>query len=89
VARIVLLYLLAVNLLTYIVFWWDKRRATKGERRVSERELLLWTFAGGSIGAGLAMRKFRHKSRKLRFRISYWTIVALQVALVWWLIWRE
>ena len=34
------IWLTAVNVMTYVMYWWDKRRAVKGKRRVSERELL-------------------------------------------------
>lgn len=80
--RILLWYLPAVNLLTFAVFWLDKRRAQKGKRRLSERELLGWTAVGGSFGAYLAMRRFRHKTRKRSFRMWFWVVVALQIALL-------
>ena len=50
-------WLVAINLVTYLIYAWDKRRAAKGQRRISERELLLWALAGGSPAAFLAMRR--------------------------------
>lgn len=82
-------WLLFVNLAAFLVYWWDKRKAEKGGRRVSERELLLWALAGGSLGSWIAMRRFRHKTRKLSFRLLFLGIVVLQVALVFWLVWRS
>ena len=76
--RIAGVALLLVNVLAYLVYWWDKRRAAKGGRRISETELLMWAGAGGSLGAFLAMRKFRHKTQKRSFRVAFWTIVGLQ-----------
>ena len=76
-------YLIAVNLLTYLVYGWDKRRARKGRRRISEKELLMWALAGGSFGAFLSMRRHRHKTGKLSFRLSFWAIVVLQIAGAW------
>ena len=81
--RVLIGYVLAVNLLAYLVYWLDKRRAVKGKRRVPERELLLWALAGGTAGAALAMRRFRHKTRKLSFRVAFFAIVALQAVGIW------
>ena len=84
--RAIALWLGLINLITFGVFWLDKRRAEKGKWRVSEKELLLWAAAGGSPAAFYAMRKFRHKTRKRSFRAWYWTIVAAQIgAIVWFL----
>jgi len=73
--------LLLANLLTYGVYWLDKRRARKGARRIPERELLLWAAAGGSLGAILAMRHFRHKTRSA-FRWAVYGVAVLQGALL-------
>lgn len=85
--RVIVAYLLFVNLLTYFVYWLDKRRARLGGRRVSEKELLLCALAGGTPAAWLAMRRLRHKTRKTWFRVSFYGVVALQVgvaALIYW-----
>jgi len=79
------LYLVLVNVLAYGMYWLDKRRAQRGKRRVSERELLLWAAAGGSLGSWVAMRRLRHKTRKRSFRIAFFAIVAGQVALLYFL----
>jgi uncharacterized membrane protein YsdA (DUF1294 family) len=78
--KLALLYLVAVNVVAYVVYWLDKRRAQSGGRRVPERELLLWAAAGGSLGAWLAMRRLRHKTRKPWFRVALLSIIAAQVA---------
>ena len=79
------IWLAAVNLMTYVMYWWDKRRAVKGKRRVSERELVAWALVGGTPAAFLAMRRFRHKTQKSSFRRLFWLIVAAQLAILWWL----
>jgi len=81
--RLVLLYLLAVNALTYLMYWWDKRRARLGKRRISERELLLWALAGGTPAAALAMRRHRHKTSKRSFRLWFLAVILLQAAVIW------
>ncbi len=83
--KFLLLYLVAINAVAYGVYWLDKRRAARGGRRVSERELLLWAAAGGSLGSWIAMRHLRHKTRKLGFRAAFFGIVVGQVLALYWL----
>ena len=77
------LYLLLVNGLTFLVYRLDKRRAERGGRRIPERELLLWALAGGTPAAFLAMRRFRHKTKKTSFRVGLFGVLAVQAVLVW------
>jgi uncharacterized membrane protein YsdA (DUF1294 family) len=70
--------LLALNCLTVWRFWDDKRRARAGSRRIAEADLLTLAFFGGSPGALLARRLFRHKTRKQPFSTHLWLVVALQ-----------
>ena len=44
-------YLVAVNILAFLLYGADKRRARKSQRRISERTLLSLAAIGGSIGA--------------------------------------
>jgi uncharacterized membrane protein YsdA (DUF1294 family) len=75
-------YLLVVNILTMFVFRLDKSAAEAGNRRVPERTLLGLAVIGGSPGAWLASHLFRHKTRKQPFRVTLLIILALQVAIV-------
>lgn len=71
-------WLISVNVAAFFVFGFDKYSAQKKWRRVSEADLLYCSMIGGSLGAWLGMRTFRHKTRKTEFRRSYWLIVVLQ-----------
>ena len=84
--KIIIGWLLLVNLLTYFVYWLDKRRAKKGGRRVSERELLVWALVGGSPAAFYAMRKLRHKTQKTSFKVWFALVVIAQLAAIWFLL---
>jgi uncharacterized membrane protein YsdA (DUF1294 family) len=70
--------LIVVNCFTILCFWADKQRAIAGERRISESDLLGLALIGGSPGALLARRLFRHKTRKEPFSTQLFLIVALQ-----------
>jgi uncharacterized membrane protein YsdA (DUF1294 family) len=70
---------LFVNLLTMLLFWQDKRRAIAGGRRIREADLLGLALVGGSPGALLARRLFRHKTRKRPFSTQLMLIAALQL----------
>ena len=73
-----LLALLAVNAWTILRFWQDKQRAITGQRRISEGDLLGLALFGGSPGALLARRWFKHKTRKEPFSTYLLAIAALQ-----------
>lgn len=58
-----------INILTYIIYAVDKRKAMKHQNRISEQTLMMLMFMGGFIGAVLSMYHFHHKTRKPRFAI--------------------
>ena len=71
--------ILIVNLWTMLRFWQDKQRARAGERRIPESDLLGLALIGGSPGALLARKLFRHKTRKEPFSTQLLGIVVLQM----------
>jgi uncharacterized membrane protein YsdA (DUF1294 family) len=75
-------WLLAVNAITFGYYAYDKARARGSRSRVPEVVLHGLALAGGTLGAYAGMRLFRHKTVKGTFRIVFWTIAVLQVALV-------
>ena len=72
-------YVLAINVLEFVAFAWDKHCARKGMWRISESTLLLLALIGGSVGAIAGQRILRHKTRKEPFRTSLLVIAGLQV----------
>jgi uncharacterized membrane protein YsdA (DUF1294 family) len=78
VPALVLLLLLTVNLVTVLRYWQDKKRARAGAWRVPESTLLGLAAVGGSPGALLACRLFRHKTRKQPFATLLLLIAAVQ-----------
>ncbi|MBJ6142719.1 DUF1294 domain-containing protein [Hymenobacter sp. BT559] len=69
-----LLFLLAFfNILCFILFALDKRKAQRGQRRISEKTLHLATLPGAALGAWAAILLLHHKNRKAAF----WSITLL------------
>ncbi|HWJ69059.1 MAG TPA: DUF1294 domain-containing protein [Sphingobium sp.] len=76
------LALLAINLAAFTSFGLDKQRARQGGPRVRERTLLLLALVGGSGGAWLGRRHFRHKTRKAGFSTALALITLAQIAIL-------
>jgi uncharacterized membrane protein YsdA (DUF1294 family) len=67
--KYILIYFVFINLLSFILFYLDKRKAIKDKWRIKERTLHLSSFMGGSLGSILAMYMFHHKIKKVKFCI--------------------
>jgi uncharacterized membrane protein YsdA (DUF1294 family) len=67
VAGLLAIYAALISAATYFTFRHDKLQALTGGWRVSENTLLFLALAGGGMGAKLAQRHFRHKTRKQPF----------------------
>ena len=65
----ILLYLLGINLLSFLLMGWDKFCAKKNLWRISEKTLLGLSLLGGGIGSLLGMLIFHHKTKKKLFQI--------------------
>ncbi len=78
---LVFLYLIIINIVTFVTFGLDKRKAKKGKWRISEQALVTLMVIGGAFGGYFGMEKFRHKTQKLKFKvarvISFITFIAI------------
>lgn len=74
------LYLIAVNLISFILMFSDKQRAKLHHYRISERSLFLSALLGGSIGAIGGMWIFHHKTKHWYFVLGMPAILVFQVA---------
>ena len=78
-------YLIAANILTFVMFVFDKSQAVRDGWRVSEIALYFLIFAGGPLGGWLGMFCANHKSSKKEFLIR--AAIATVFNLAWVLIW--
>ena len=81
-----LYYLIAINAITFITNGIDKWKARKNKWRIPESTLLLLAVFGGSIGAFLGMRVWRHKTMHKKFKYGIPSILVLQIGLLLYLI---
>ena len=79
--NIILGYLLAVNITSFLLYGIDKYKAKKGRWRISEATMLLMAVIGGSIGAWAGMRLWHHKTMHKKFKYGIPVIIIFQVAL--------
>lgn len=75
-------YLIAMNLLTFVLFAADKYKAVHKRWRIREAVLLGASMLGGSVGGMLAMWMLRHKIRSPKFFVGVPLMFILQVALL-------
>lgn len=80
--NILLIYLLITNALTFLLMLTDKRRARKNAWRIPESTLLGVAALGGSLGAVLGMRLFRHKTLHLKFSVGLPLMLAVHIILL-------
>lgn len=72
-------YLVGINLVTLACYGFDKYQSIQKGIRIPEMVLHGLALAGGTPGAFLGQRVFRHKTTKPRFRMWFYGIVLLQL----------
>jgi len=85
IQKIVIIYLVITNVVTFFMFGINKVKAKKSKWRIREAALLGLAVLGGSIGAWSGMKVWHHKTLHKKFRFGVPAILIVQVALVVWL----
>ena len=70
-----------MSIVCLIMYKSDKVRAKKSKRRIRESTLLICGIAGGALGALLAMKLFRHKTRHWYFWVVNIAALLLQTVI--------
>lgn len=78
--NVLLVYLLAINIITFATYGIDKMKAKRNKWRISEATLLLLALCGGSLGAWAGMKVWHHKTKHLKFKYGVSAIILLQIA---------
>lgn len=70
-------YLLIINVLAFVMYGVDKRRAIRNQYRIRESVLLWMARLGGGVGSWLGIKTFRHKTKHTKFKIvvPLWIVI--------------
>lgn len=76
-------YLVAINILAYLLMAYDKYQARNNNSRVPERTLFLLAFFCGALGVYLGMKPpIYHKAGKPKFKFLIPCLMLLQCVLL-------
>jgi len=79
-------YYLLINIITFLVWGYDKLKAKTNGWRVPEVTLYLLILIGGGIGALAGMIVFRHKTRKPQFKIAAILSIVIHLSIILYII---
>ena len=88
ISYILLIYLAAINVVTFFLYGIDKLKAKRSKWRISEATLIWLSVFGGSIGACLGMKAWHHKTQHKKFKYGIPFILLMQIALVAYVLYR-
>jgi len=77
--KLILGYILIINLYGIFAMYSDKNKARKGKWRTPESTLFTIAFAFGALGIFMGMRLFRHKTQHNKFVIGIPLILLAQI----------
>lgn len=77
----ILLYLLAINIISFLAMGIDKWKAKRDAWRIPEQTLMSLVLLGGGIGGIAGMYTFRHKTKKPRFYMGFPMILISEIIL--------
>lgn len=80
--NMMLVYLLAINVATFLTYGIDKWKAKNDKWRIRETSLLMLAVLGGSLGAWLGMKVWHHKTLHKKFRYGVPAIIVVQLLLL-------
>jgi len=86
VIQLIIIYLIVINVATFFTYGIDKWKAKKSLWRIRETALLGLAVLGGSVGAWLGMKVWHHKTQHKKFKYGIPIILAVQIALVLYLV---
>lgn len=82
-------YLALMSITAFILYGMDKSKAKRKKWRIKENTLIATGFFGGSVGALLAMKLFRHKTKhKYFWTLNYMGLIWQTALLVYLLVKR-
>lgn len=80
------LYIILINIVSFLMMYFDKQKAKKGKYRISEKALFIAALLLGGIGAYIGMYKFRHKTKHNLFTIGMPIMIVLNILTVYYIL---
>lgn len=80
--KMIVYWLLAMNLLAFALMGMDKRRARRRAWRIPEKTLFLPVLLGGGIGGTIGMFFFHHKTRHWYFKLGFPLLAIVEYAVI-------
>ncbi|MBR5729746.1 MAG: DUF1294 domain-containing protein [Prevotella sp.] len=78
----IIIYLLVINVATFLTYGIDKWKAKNAKWRIREAALLLLAVLGGSVGAWLGMKVWHHKTMHKIFKYGVPAIIIVQLVIL-------
>lgn len=76
------IYLIAINVISFIAFYIDKQKAVSNGFRIAESILIMLSAIGGFIGSVIAIYTIRHKNRKVQFLFKLYLVLVVELLIV-------
>ena len=83
---ILIIYIAIINFYGLTIMYLDKKRSIKGKWRIPESRLFITVLLLGSLGIFLGMKVFHHKTKHWYFKYGVPAIMAIQLALYFFLL---
>ena len=84
--KLLVLLMVVWNLITFLMMGLDKMKAKADRRRISEKTLLTNALVMGAIGVAAGMLVFRHKTRKIVFKLGVPLALIVNAAVIYGLV---
>ena len=77
--KVLTYYLIAINLIGFLIMYIDKIKAINNDYRIPEKNLFFICIIGGSLGLLMGMYKFHHKTKHNKFVYGVPLILILNI----------
>ena len=84
--KYLIFYIIIINVITFMMFAIDKKRARKKQWRIPEAWLLLSSLLGGSLGGIISMKIVNHKTKKPKFLIGMPILLIINMLVLYYVI---
>ena len=84
--KILVYYIIGVNVLAYFIYGIDKGKAKFHKWRIPEMILLNLSLIGGVFGSIMGMNLFHHKTKKILFKIVNTICFIIYVIIIYYIV---